>query len=250
MSRAPYRELRPFRVRIDDCDRSRSITPGRLFALADEARFDLYEDLGTLGVTIPERQSAKAERLVVRRLPRRRESITIEAFLGRVGRTSFDVDHVIRDASGATIAELTSTVVAIADGRPAPCDPSLSEHVAPSLGLAADVPHEPDGSVAFLRTLDAWPSHENTGAHVARTRMVDWLVDAYRLGLARGAFEHPGANEAAEFASISLVYEKESFSGDGLRIAIASAACDVFDASLVRSGAIVTRARIRTRSAL
>jgi len=247
MSLEPYRAKTTLRIRTDDGDGTGAITVGGLFALADEARFDLYAGLTARGRVIPKGDATRAERLRVARLPLVRESITIEAFLTRVGNTSVDIDHTFHDERGERIAVLSSTVVAIEAKRPVAWDRTLSADVAPPLGVVLDPPAEPDGSVAFLRTLDAWPAHENPGGHVARTRIVDWLVDAYRLGTARGAFEHAGAGAPASIASVSVSFEKESFAGDGLRIAVASAGANVFDASLVRSGAVVARARLVTR---
>lgn len=248
MSLSPYRTLTALRVRIDECDRTGSITFGRLVSMADEARFALYADLIAQGIPLPRSESAKAERLVVHRPPRRSEEITIEAYLGRVGTTSFDVEQILRGADGVALAEFSSTIVALEGGRPTACAHELRRAVVAPLGLVVESPHDPDGSVAFLRTVDAWPSDENTGGHVARTRMIDWLVDARRIGAARGAFEHEGANADARVARMSIAYERESFAGDGLRIAIASAGPDVFDATLTRAGAIVARARMLTRT--
>lgn len=247
MSLSPYRTLTPLRVRIDECDRTKAITFGRLVAMADEARFALYADLAARGVTLPESESAKAERLVVHRAPRRSEDITIEAYLGRVGTTSFEVEQIVRSTAGDVLAEFSSTIVALEGGRPTPCAPELRRAVLAPLGVVVEAPSDPDGSVAFLRTVDAWPSDENTGGHVARTRMIDWLVDARRIGAGRGAFEHDGANAPATVAKMSIAYERESFAGDGLRVAVASASADAFDATLTRAGAIVARARMITR---
>lgn len=244
MSNRPYRQITELRVRGDECDATRAATTGRLFALTDEARFDLYEALAARGVALPKKHAAKAETLQILRAPRTREAIVIEAWVGRVGTTSIDIAHRMRDSQGAILVETVTTAVALGPDGPIAFDESFRRHAHEPLSIGPGRPAEPDGSVAFLRTVDALPWHENQGGHVARTRMVDWLVDGIRVGAKKGAFEHAGANEARTVQSLSIVYERESFAGDGLRIAVSSHSDRVFDAVLSRSGAVIARARI------
>lgn len=247
MSRStPPRQITSLRVRIDECDGTGAITPGRIFALADEARFDLYEALAREGVIVPARHVAKAEQLELLRAPRKRETITVEAWVEAVGRTSYRVGHRLRGEDGAEVAQLVSTLVLIPEpGVDDPMPPSLRACAHDPLAIERDDPGEPDGSVAFLRTLEAWPSDENTGRHLARTRMIDWMNDARRVGAARGAFEQTHPLDEGPLRSLTIVYERECFAGDGLRLAIAASAPGVFEASLVRGKERVARARLR-----
>lgn len=246
MSRTHPRQKTSLRVRIDECDGTGSITPGRIFSLCDETRFDLYDLLSSQGVHVPMKHVAKAEQLVIDRHPKKREALTIEAWIEAVGRTSYRVGHRIVGEDATEIARLSSTLVVIVGEEEAEQSlASLRGCAHDPLGLPADDPELPEGGVAFLRTIDAWPSDENTGRHVARTRMIDWMNDARRIGVWRSAFEHVHAMDAGPLASVSIVYERESFTGDALRLAIAASAAGVFDAKLVRGGDLVARARLR-----
>lgn len=240
------------RVRVDECDGTRAAKPGSLFALVDEARFELYEGLPRAGAKMPSRHIAKAERFRIHRAPQSRELVTVEAWIGRVGRTSLDVAQRIRDTEGTTLVELVSTLVAMPPrdaaepNVPIAFDETVHAHAHAPLDLEQDAPDAPDHGAAMLRTVDAWPSHENQGRHLARTRIVDWLNDARRIGVASGAFEHAHASDAGALTFASFVFEREAFAGDGLRIAIATSAPGRFDATLVRGKEVVARARLRT----
>lgn len=244
MSDTLHEVTSPLRVRIDECDGTRGITTGHLLALADEARFDLYALLAEQGLDIPARHVAKAEQLRVARFPIARERVSVRCWLAAVGRTSYRVAHRVAAEDDELLAELTSTLVALPKGETpidlAPLRVALGEPL--ELGIAA--PEPPEGSVAFLRTLDAWPSHQNTGRHVARSRMVDWVDDVRRLAAERGAFELAGPDDGGALRTLSMVYEREAFAGDALRIAIAAHAVGVFDASLVRGRELVARMRL------
>lgn len=246
MSPSRTRHVTTLRVRCDDCDGSRAITTGHVFSLADEARFDLYDVLAERGVVIPARHVAKAERLEMVRYPGTREQLTVETWIEAVGRTSYRVAHRFVDLRGEPLGVVVSTLVAMPVGEtPATLHPSLRAEAHEPLALPPDEPGELDGSVAFLRTLDAWPSHENAGRHLARTRMIDWLDDLRRIGVARAAFELAHPRDAGPVRSLAIVYERESRAGDGLRLAMAPSAPGVFEASIVCARESVARARLR-----
>ena len=234
-SQAPHIPPRPTRRSGRDGASHR----GRHFALVDEARFDLYDGLAERGVAFPRRQAVKAKRLRVTRAPSTREAILVDAHVGRVGRTSLGIVQRVRDEREALLAEVVTTMVAISVTGPTSFDPAFRAHSGESPEFALEPPRPLNPSLAFHRSVEAWPSHENQGAHVARTRMVDFLVDAYRMGVRARAFTHPDANEKATLHTLAIVYEREAFAGDALVSSVTSLDSKTFDAELSRRDAIV-----------
>lgn len=233
----------PLRVRLDECDATRSARLSAMIAMADEARFSLYDAIADAGFVLPPKHAARAESLVVHRAPGSREALVVRAHLAHVGRTSYRIAHRATSASGEPLFDLASTLVSLAGGRPAELDPSLRGAVGGAMDLAVDPPGELDSGAAFLRTFDAMASHENQGGHVARTRIVDWLDDLRRLAFAREAFEIASPAHGGRVAGLALVYDRELFAGDALRAGISAASAHALDALLAKGREPVCRAR-------
>ena len=106
------------RVRLDECDGTRTARPGVLFSLADEARFALYDQLVARHVVLPRRHAVRAESLRVLRSPASREALVVTAHVGRVGRTSYDIVHRAATPAGEPLFALVSTLVGLVEGVP------------------------------------------------------------------------------------------------------------------------------------
>lgn len=95
----------PIRVRFSECDGLGHVNNAVYFVYMEEARTDLFQlfnpslDLNKWNLIVA---SAQCQ---FRKQAAYAEKLEVVTFLSKIGNSSFTVDHLIRNASGETVAE-------------------------------------------------------------------------------------------------------------------------------------------------
>jgi acyl-CoA thioesterase FadM len=174
------------------------------------------------------------------------ETLRLQTWLARVGRTSMDFGHVlVRESDGARVCEAILTAVQIdAQGRPAPlAETVVAQAAAPELDQQLT-------TLTFAETLpdDAWtwqqtirPSQIDLFRHVNHSRYVDLFEDA------RWFMERAHAAMNRQLSVIALEYRREAKAGEDVTVALHARDAHTLDGQLLRGGEILTRAVLQVR---
>lgn len=194
----------------------------------------------------------RAQRIEIAQRIRFGVEISVELWLGRVGRTSLDLAHrVTRVDTGEVVARAVATAVNLGpDGKPAPLDAGVEALLAPG-EMLEPLPLEPSVSeLAFKRTLVVCPSDQDVLQHVNHARYIDFVEDARFFAARAGAYAGRDEAAAAPVERLAIAYEREAAAGTELEVVTWSIAEHArafgFEIRRADDGSIVSRARIET----
>jgi acyl-CoA thioesterase FadM len=181
------------------------VPPGRMAKLLETLRWRLARSgehpvLGTFKAGVLRAQTLELVRDVTMG-----ETLSVELWLSRVGRTSLEFSHSLRTADGGVVGRATCTIVAIGDAGPAPLPPGLAQLVDGESVLSPPKLEPPDPSRSYVRRFHVRPSDLDLFRHVNQSRYVDFLDDARHF--ARHEGHAAGFVEPVGLASVS--YESE-----------------------------------------
>jgi acyl-CoA thioesterase FadM len=145
--------------------------------------------------------------------------LSIDCSVGRIGRTSLDLCHRLRQGSdGRLVAQATVTAVNLDElGRPAALDPGAKELLGdppplPSVALDGTAP----GS-AWVREITVCPSDQDVLQHVNHALYIDFVEDTRALAARAGAYADASEAALRPARSIAISYERQAAFGDTLK---------------------------------
>jgi acyl-CoA thioesterase FadM len=182
-----------------------SLSPGRLAKLLETLRWRLarrgdHPILGSFRAGV-----LRAQTLALESDVRMGETLRVELWLSRVGRTSLEFSHTLTRGDGSSVGRATATIVALGDAGPAPLPESLKQFVERPGTLASPPLELPDPAKSYVHRFRIRPSDLDLFRHVNQSRYVDFLDDARLLAHHDG--HEAGFSGPAGLASVS--YESE-----------------------------------------
>lgn len=181
------------------------VPPGRMAKLLETLRWRLARSgehpiLGTFKAGV-----VRAQTIELARDLSMGETLRVELWLSRVGRTSLEFSHALTTADGAEVGRASCTIVAIGDAGPAPLPEGLSRFVEGESVLAPPKLEPADPSRSYVRRFRVRPSDLDLFRHVNQSRYVDFLDDARHFAQHEG--HEAGFSTPVGLASVS--YESE-----------------------------------------
>lgn len=213
------------RVRGDDVDRHGHVSPARLLAYMEHARWEALSDpLMEFGALMADGNKlvVRAQRASFDHPASYGDELAIAVWYRRVGNTSVEVGHTVTAAGGELVAAAIVTAVHLdPQGRPTPVPATLRSHTSdrplPPRLIAATPPETEVPLAAFTYHHTIRPCEIDVFEHVNHARYVDMLDDARWYGEAAQAF---GADWPAgqQLARIALDYRNETRLGQTVGI--------------------------------
>lgn len=208
-----------YRTRGYEMDGSGFLRPGVLLDLMEEGRARIPETSAIKQAL--HRGFARAHRMIVDEPVTMGVELELALWISRVGKTSYDVTHVLSRPEGERVAVDVATLVCVSEERrpmPVPEGVRARFRGAP-VEAATRIPMSsvaiPEG--AYARDFVARPSDENRGRHVSHARFADFLEDTRRLAALAAAPAGDPEEGYRLSRRMGVSYEGESRAGMSLR---------------------------------
>lgn len=213
------------RVRGDDVDRHGCVSPARLLAYLEHARWESLSDpameMGAL-MRDGHKLVLRAQRASFDHPARYGDELTITVWYRGVGKTSVEIGHSVTAAGGELVAAAIVTAVHLdLQGRPTPVPAVLHSHVVelplPQRLITAALPETEVPLTAFAFHHTIRPCEIDLFDHVNHARYVDMLDDARWYGEGAQAFgeDWPAGQPLAR---IALDYRSETRLGQTVAV--------------------------------
>ncbi len=208
-----------YRTRGYETDGSGLLRPGVLLDLMEEGRARIPESHPVQKAL--HRGFARAHRILIDHAVGMGVDLDLSLWISRVGKTSYDVTHLLSRPDGARVAVDVATLVRVSEEhRPIPVPEGVRTRlrgveVDEAMAIPMSSQIIPEG--AFTREFVARPSDENRARHVSHARFADFLEDTRRLAILERTSEGEREEGYRLPRRMSVSYEGESHAGEALR---------------------------------
>ncbi len=240
----PFRTHQSIQVRGYEMNASGSIPPAVVLRYAEHARWQALAAPGSPLEGHFRRGVVRAQKLQCFETISYPAELTIETWVSRVGRTSFDFTHRIVGVGGHRVALGTCTVVCLGDdGAPAAVPDAIRDLVLEDELPAVEALSGEPPADAWSHELTVVPSDQDILQHVNQARYADFVDNTRQLAAAAGVYRAVSAMPCR----LWVEYRRENQSGQRLRMLTWQIRPDPlalgFELRRVRDGETVFRAR-------